>query len=89
MNLLNCEKPSIILRVTQHVPQIVEFIKKLVDSKYAYVTASGSVYFDTQKFAIKSFFEQTEATTEFDSKGDYIYIIFLLNLANINISNSN
>ena len=89
MKLLNCEKPSIILRVTQHVPQIVEFIKKLIDSNYAYVTASGSVYFDTQKFAIKSFFEQTEATTEFDSKGGYICIYFLLHKSNIIISYSN
>lgn len=68
LDLLNCKKPDIVLRVTQHVPEIIQFIKQLVDSKKAYSVESGSVYFNTQTFKIKSFFDQIEADTQVDSK---------------------
>jgi cysteinyl-tRNA synthetase len=66
---LNCDKPSIVLRVTNHVPEVVNFIQKLIDSNQAYSVPSGSVYFNTQKFNIKSFHSLQEAESEFDSKG--------------------
>lgn len=56
LNLLNCERPSIVLRVTQHIPEIIQFIQKLVSEGRAYSAKSGSVYFRTQDFKIKSFF---------------------------------
>ena len=69
LQLLNCKRPDIILRVTQHVPEIIKFIEQLIRAKRAYVTPSGSVYFNTLVFKIKSFFEQVEAETQTDSKG--------------------
>lgn len=71
IKLLNCSRPEMVLRVTQHVPEIIKFIKKLVDLNLAYATKSGCVYFNTQKFSVKSFFVQNEAQTEVDSKGNY------------------
>lgn len=53
---LNCERPSIVLHVTTHIPQIIEFIQGLIAKEHAYVTKSGSVYFRTERFKIKSFF---------------------------------
>ena len=53
---LNCKRPSIILRVTQYIPEIIRFIEKLIECKLAYSTKSGSVYFNTKKFKVKSFF---------------------------------
>lgn len=37
-------------RVTKHIDDIVRFIERLVDKGYAYVTASGNVYFDVDSF---------------------------------------
>lgn len=67
---LNCTKPNIILRVTEHVPEILKFIQRLVDLEKAYVTKSGCVYFDTQNYHIKSFFSQVQPDTESGSKGN-------------------
>ncbi len=37
-------------RVTEHINDIIEFIKELIDRGYAYVAPSGSVYFDVDKY---------------------------------------
>jgi len=37
-------------RVTDHIVEIIEFIKTLIDKGYAYVAPSGSVYFDVDKY---------------------------------------
>lgn len=71
LKLLNCLKPDIVLRVTEHVPEIIGFIQKLVDLKKAYVAESGSVYFDTQNFQIRSFFEQVQPNIDTDIKGKF------------------
>jgi cysteinyl-tRNA synthetase len=53
---LNCERPSMVLNVTTHIPEIVEFIQDLIRKEHAYATKSGSVYFRTERLKIKSFF---------------------------------
>lgn len=50
MASLNIEKPLIVARVSDHIPAIESFIKKMIDSDMAYVTNDGSVYFDTEKY---------------------------------------
>ncbi|KAG6440769.1 hypothetical protein O3G_MSEX001424 [Manduca sexta] len=50
MNSLNIEKPLIITRVSEQIDCIASFVKKLIDSELAYVSKTGSVYFDTSKF---------------------------------------
>jgi len=42
--------PHLSPRVTQHIKDIVEFIEKLLEKGYAYVSG-GSVYFDVSKYA--------------------------------------
>ena len=37
-------------RATEHIPQIIKLIEKLLDNNYAYVSA-GDVYYDTARFA--------------------------------------
>jgi cysteinyl-tRNA synthetase len=46
---LNCRPPSIIVRVTEFVPEIVQFIQKIMDNGFAY-ESDGSVYFDVDAF---------------------------------------
>lgn len=62
LRLLNCERPSIVLRVTEHIAEIVHFIERLVASQHAYPVASGSVYFDTQSLkSARTFFVPVES----------------------------
>jgi len=46
---LNVGLPDVITRVSDFVPEVVDFIKKIIENGYAY-EAGGSVYFDTLKF---------------------------------------
>jgi len=48
-NQLNCITPTIQPKVTEHIPQIIDFIKGLVDKGVAYVVGHD-VYFDISKF---------------------------------------
>lgn len=42
---LGCAQPTVKLRVSEHLPQIVAFVQRLLDDGRAYGTADGSVYF--------------------------------------------
>ena len=46
---LNIKKADVYPRVSQHIPEIIEFVKTLVDKGYAY-EVNGDVYFSTRKF---------------------------------------
>ncbi|KAJ4286550.1 hypothetical protein N0V90_013250 [Kalmusia sp. IMI 367209] len=50
MNELNVLAPSQLTRVTEYVPQIVHFVKKIVANGFGYATPDGSVYFDVGSF---------------------------------------
>lgn len=41
--------PSCLTRVTEYMPEVVAFVKGIIDKGYAY-ESSGSVYFDTTKY---------------------------------------
>jgi cysteinyl-tRNA synthetase len=47
---LNIEPPEIVVRATDHIQQMAEFIKRLVDSGHAYRTDDGSYYFRIATF---------------------------------------
>lgn len=47
---LNIRKPDIKIRVTEHIPKIVSFIKKLLDDGHAYVGSDQSVYFKVSAY---------------------------------------
>lgn len=49
MQRLRVRPPDTLTRVTEYVPEIVEFVQKVIDNGYAY-EAAGSVYFDTDAF---------------------------------------
>jgi len=50
MTALGVERPTCMPRVTEYVPEIVDFVAKIVKNGFAYAE-SGSVYFDTVAFA--------------------------------------
>ncbi|TVY37848.1 putative cysteine--tRNA ligase, partial [Lachnellula occidentalis] len=49
MDALNVMRPDVITRVTEYVPQIVNFVNQIVTKGFAY-EADGSVYFDIAAF---------------------------------------
>jgi cysteinyl-tRNA synthetase len=46
---LNILMPDVMPRATEHIPEMIELIKKLEKNGYTYITSDG-VYFDTSKF---------------------------------------
>ncbi|KAF7728406.1 hypothetical protein EC973_006214 [Apophysomyces ossiformis] len=49
MEALNVRAPDIQTRVSEYVPEIIEYVEKIIANNYAYV-ADGSVYFDTSRY---------------------------------------
>ena len=48
MKKLNIDKPEIIAKATDHIKEMLEFVKGLVENGYAYETSRG-IYFDISK----------------------------------------
>ncbi len=47
---LNIKRADVYPKVTEHIPDIIDIIKKIIENDYAYETKTG-VYFDVTKFA--------------------------------------
>lgn len=50
LKLLGVEEPTIQARATECIPDMIEFISKLIDKGHAYATDDGNVYFDVTSF---------------------------------------
>lgn len=50
MKALNIKPPSFVTRVSEYVPEIVQFVSTIIKNGYGYATDDGSVYFDVQAF---------------------------------------
>ncbi|XP_067419794.1 probable cysteine--tRNA ligase, mitochondrial isoform X2 [Emydura macquarii macquarii] len=48
MAALKVLPPTIYMRVTENIPQIVSFIERIISSGHAYATSKGNVYFDVK-----------------------------------------
>lgn len=49
MDRLGVIQPDALTRVSEYIPQIVDYVKKIIDNGYGY-ESNGSVYFDTKKY---------------------------------------
>ena len=49
MKALKVDLPDMITRVSEFVPEIINFIQKIIDRGYAY-ESNGSVYFDIEAY---------------------------------------
>ena len=49
MRRLNIRDPDVLTRVTEYVPEIIEFVKKIIANGYAY-ESNGSVYFNSEQY---------------------------------------
>ncbi|NXV43131.1 SYCM protein, partial [Uria aalge] len=50
MTALKVLPPTVYMRVTDNIPQIISFIKTIIDSGQAYATSQGNVYFDVKSW---------------------------------------
>lgn len=50
MQMLNLERPEMVVRATEHIADMAEFIRKLEQKGFAYRTEDGSYYFRIAKF---------------------------------------
>lgn len=66
LDSLNVLPPDVVTRVTEYVPQIADFVQRIVDKGFAYET-DGSVYFDIAAFEKAG---NTYARLRPDSKND-------------------
>lgn len=66
LSTLGVDLPSSFLRVTEHIEEILEFIRKLVGSGYAYVS-EGSVYFSVSAFGMRFIYGKFRNTATNDT----------------------
>ena len=50
MEMLNLQRPEVVVRATEHIAEMAEFIQKLEQKGFAYGTEDGSYYFRIAKF---------------------------------------
>lgn len=50
MGKLKVLSPTITTRVSEYIPEIIDYVEKIINNGFAYPTSDGSVYFDTVKF---------------------------------------
>eukprot|EP00468_Gymnochlora_sp_CCMP2014_P000854 CAMPEP_0167740296 /NCGR_PEP_ID=MMETSP0110_2-20121227/196_1 /TAXON_ID=629695 /ORGANISM="Gymnochlora sp., Strain CCMP2014" /LENGTH=590 /DNA_ID=CAMNT_0007624169 /DNA_START=253 /DNA_END=2021 /DNA_ORIENTATION=+ len=50
LSRLNVRFPMVRLRVTEHIPEIINFIQKIIDNGYAYDAGDGNIYFDVKAY---------------------------------------
>lgn len=50
MGMLNLERPELVVRATEHIRDMAEFIRKLEEKGFAYRTEDGSYYFRIARF---------------------------------------
>ncbi|XP_064263874.1 probable cysteine--tRNA ligase, mitochondrial isoform X3 [Passer domesticus] len=53
MAALKVLPPTVYMRVTDNIPQIISFIKTIISSGQAYATSQGNVYFDVKSWGRK------------------------------------
>ena len=49
MDALGCRRPDVLTRVSEYIPEIIEYVTRIIGNGMAYAS-NGSVYFDTQNF---------------------------------------
>jgi cysteinyl-tRNA synthetase len=69
MQLLGVKFPDRVVRVSEYIPEILDYIKVIIENGFAYV-ANGSVYFDVQEFKNRGYkYCKLDPNAELSSEG--------------------
>lgn len=68
MERLGIETPNVKVRVTDHMPQIIQFTQTLLDKQIAYRHTDGSVYFEVSKCPTYGKFQVLNERTDHEFK---------------------
>jgi len=55
LQTLNCLRPHAMPHATEHIPEIISLIRKLIDRGMAYQASDGSVYFSIEKYTTSGY----------------------------------
>lgn len=75
MKTLRVREPDVMTRVSEYIPEIINFVENIIKNGYAYCTSDG-VYFDTLKFQTTHTYAKLEpwsaksASLSIDGEGD-------------------
>lgn len=73
LSKLNIGFPSIIVRVSEVVPEIIGYIQQIIDNGFAYPTDDGSVYFDSTTYEAAGYhFSDIESDYHVDEVAKHI-----------------
>lgn len=70
---LNIQEPNIKLRVTEHIPRIVDFIKIIIEKGNAYKGSDGSIYFSVNKCENYGKLQKVNIEEESEKSSNEIY----------------
>jgi len=48
---LNIQRPDVVCKATEHIPEMIDLVQRLSDKGYAYKSGDGATYFNIAKFA--------------------------------------
>ena len=90
LDLFNIQRPDVICRATEHVPEQIDLAKKIEKNGFAYLTKTGLVY-DTAKFADYAKFANLKLNemdsgarveVDEDKKNPWDFLLWVTNLPN-------
>ena len=82
---LNIDKPEIICKATDHIKEMIEFVKKLIENGYGYET-STAIYFDVSKLDrygilsgidVRNQMAGARVTVDEEKKNPYDFALFI------------
>ena len=72
MDKLGIKRPTISVRATAVIPEIIDMVQRIIDKGYAYVTKEGNVYFELSK--VKSYGKLSGRKLENNLSGERIEV---------------
>lgn len=66
------EEPDVLTRVSEYVPEIIDFTKKIIANGFAY-ESNSSVYFDVEAYKMSHVYGKLEPTAVNDNNLVFVF----------------